>query len=84
MEGSKSSAVHELHLAALQEWSAFAQTKTARHKLNKFLKDHCHLLEEAVNAQSESSSAAGQKASLNGASSATFSDIQVSSRTRHA
>jgi len=75
--------VYELHLAAVQEWTAYAQTKTARHKLNKFLKDHGHLLEEAVSAQLESSSAAGQKASLNGASSATFSDIQVSSRTYH-
>ena len=83
MEGSKFSAVYELHLVALQEWTAYAQTKTARHKLTKFLKDHGHLLEEAVNAESYSSSAPGQKASLNGASSATFSDIQVSFCTYH-
>ena len=64
------------HHAGMQEWSAFAQTKTARHKLTKFLKDHGHLL-EPDNAQSDSSSAS-EAASLNGASSATFNDIQAS------
>lgn len=68
-------ATDALHCAALQEWSVFAQTKTARHKLAKFLKDHGHLL-EPDSAQSDSSSAAAA-ASNNGASSATFSDIQV-------
>lgn len=29
----------------MQEWIAYAQTKTARHKLAKFLKDHADLLE---------------------------------------
>ncbi len=61
---------------AVQEWSAYAQTKTARHKLTKFLKDHGHLL-EPDSAQSDSSSAS-EAASLNGASSATFNDTQVS------
>ena len=68
-------AADALHCAALQEWSAFAQTKTARHKLTKFLKDHGHLL-EPDSAQSDSSSAA-EAASSNGASSTTFNDIQV-------
>ncbi len=59
----------------MQEWTAYAQTKTARHKLAKFLKDNGHLL-EPDSAQSDSSSAS-EAASLNGASSATFNDIQV-------
>ncbi|CAL5224551.1 g7251 [Coccomyxa viridis] len=62
-------------IARHQEWSAYAQTKTARHKLTKFLKDHGHLL-EPDSAQSDSSSAS-EAASLNGASSATFNDTQT-------
>ncbi len=73
----------------LQEWSAYAQTKTARHKLAKFLKDHGHLLEpdQAQSAASLPSQTASQNgASLNGAnlklvSSAAFRDVQVSSST---
>ena len=68
----------------LQEWSAYAQTKTARHKLTKFLKDHGHLL-ESDQAQSVASSpcerASQNGASLNGASSAAFRDVQVSCPT---
>ena len=68
----------------LQEWSAYAQTKTARHKLTKFLKDHGHLLESdkaqsAASSPSEASSRNG--ASLNGASSAGSRDVQVSCPT---
>ena len=59
----------------MQEWCTYAQTKTARHKLTKFLKDHGHLL-ESDGAQSESSSAP-KAFLLNGASSATFNEIQV-------
>lgn len=68
----------------LQEWSAYAQTKTARHKLTKFLKDHGHLLEsdQAQSAASSPCEAASQNgASLNGASSAAFRDVQVSCPT---
>lgn len=31
-----------------QEWIAYAQTKTARHKLAKFLKDHADLVDPAL------------------------------------
>lgn len=31
-----------------QEWIAYAQTKTARHKLAKFLKDHADLLDSGT------------------------------------
>lgn len=31
-----------------QEWVAYAQTKTARHKLAKFLKDHADLLDSGT------------------------------------
>ena len=63
----------------LQEWSAYAQTKTARHKLTKFLKDHGHLL-ESDQSQSAASSPC-ETASQNGASSAAFRDVQVSCPT---
>ena len=32
----------------VQEWVAYAQTKTARHKLAKFLKDHADLLDSGT------------------------------------
>lgn len=60
----------------LQEWSAYAQTKTARHKLNKFLKDHGHLL-EANQAASAASAPSAEAASLNGVSSTAYREDQV-------
>lgn len=69
-------------LAMLQEWAAYAQTKTARHKLTKFLKDHGHLLEEQpIEAQPEESSSASEAASANGAGGASFKDVQVGNLT---
>ena len=32
-------------MCTAQEWIAYAQTKTARHKLAKFLKDHADLVD---------------------------------------
>ena len=60
----------------VQEWSKYAQTKTARHKLSKFLKDHGHLL-EANQAASASAAPSAEAASANGASSTAYREDQV-------
>ena len=66
----------------VQEWSAYAQTKTARHKLSKFLKDHAHLL-EANQAASAPGSPSAEAASANGASSTAYREDQVCSSGSH-
>jgi (p)ppGpp synthase/HD superfamily hydrolase len=64
-----------------QEWIAYAQTKTARHKLAKFLKDHADLLAQPADAErgSESLTPADSTAASTGANLRSCTDQVLSS-----